>query len=226
MGCIYKIKNLINGKVYIGQTILTPHKRYLKHKSLLKNNKHFNNYLQNSWNKHGEENFSFTIIEKTDDINVLNELEKKYIKLFGKNCYNIEKGGKNARPSQNTREKISKAKRGVKHTKEARKKMSKAHIGTKPSKKTREKISKARTGTKHSEKTIKKITETRKKYSKKNNKSGYYRVYKRYDNKKYKQGFIWVYIYPHEGKNKTLMSVNIEKLERKVKERGLEWIKY
>lgn len=40
MAYIYKISNLINGKVYIGQTSLTPELRFNKHK-----NRPFKNYL-------------------------------------------------------------------------------------------------------------------------------------------------------------------------------------
>lgn len=36
MGCIYKITNLINNKVYIGQTIKTPEERLYEHKKELK----------------------------------------------------------------------------------------------------------------------------------------------------------------------------------------------
>ncbi len=58
---IYFIKCLINKYVYIGSTINTK-ERFQKHLSLLKHNKHPNNYLQNSYNKYGFENFKIGII--------------------------------------------------------------------------------------------------------------------------------------------------------------------
>ena len=61
MGCgIYKITNNINNKFYIGSSKNIT-KRFKEHKWRLKNNKHPNNKLQNSWNKYGEENFKFEV---------------------------------------------------------------------------------------------------------------------------------------------------------------------
>lgn len=92
---IYKIINTINNKVYIGQTKNTKN-RWQQHKSTLKHNRHENPYLQNSWNKYGEENFQFEIIVFTENYN---EEEKKYIKLYNstdpKFGYNIMQGGEN-----------------------------------------------------------------------------------------------------------------------------------
>lgn len=67
--------------------------------------------------------------------------------------------------------------------------------------------------------------EHKKKISKKINTSGYYRVHK-HKNSKYKQGFFLTYRYYENGKRKTIASVDIEKLEEKVKSRGLPWIKF
>jgi len=53
---IYKIKNMINGRTYIGSAINFS-RRMSSHVSLLNMNKHHSKYLQNSWNKHGEHNF-------------------------------------------------------------------------------------------------------------------------------------------------------------------------
>ena len=62
---IYQIKNIINGKKYIGLS-KNCENRFKKHKGLLKNNKHENIKLQNAWNKYGEQNFVFSIIEETN----------------------------------------------------------------------------------------------------------------------------------------------------------------
>jgi group I intron endonuclease len=62
MGCgIYRIINKTNNKIYIGSSVNIL-SRFSKHKSLLKHNKHDNDYLQNSYNKYGLENFLFEII--------------------------------------------------------------------------------------------------------------------------------------------------------------------
>lgn len=59
---IYYIENLINNKKYIGQSNNIKD-RWRRHISELNKNKHHNDYLQKSWNKYGENNFMFEIIE-------------------------------------------------------------------------------------------------------------------------------------------------------------------
>lgn len=63
---VYKIINLINGKIYIGST-KNMRRRLWKHRALLRHNKHHNQHLQNSWNKYGENNFDYAIIEQCDE---------------------------------------------------------------------------------------------------------------------------------------------------------------
>lgn len=53
------------------------------------------------------------------------------------------------------------------------------------------------------------------------NKSGYYSVYMK--TRQTIQGYVWVYQYRKNGKVKELSSVNLLKLEEKVKENGLIW---
>ncbi len=68
---IYKITCIVNNKFYIGSAscteATTSKKGFLgrlnKHISSLRNSKHHNLILQNSYNKYGEENFNFEIIE-------------------------------------------------------------------------------------------------------------------------------------------------------------------
>jgi group I intron endonuclease len=59
---IYKIKNNKNNKIYIGSSINIESREY-KHFWMLRKNIHDNSYLQHSFNKFGEECFSFEIIE-------------------------------------------------------------------------------------------------------------------------------------------------------------------
>ena len=75
---IYKITNKNNGKFYIGSSnnII---RRWRKHKRLLNNQKHPNIILQNSWNKHGSNNFIFEVIEILFDINNLISREQYYL---------------------------------------------------------------------------------------------------------------------------------------------------
>ena len=60
---IYKIVNKIDGKYYVGNS-KNIYKRWIKHKSLLRHNKHINDYLQNAFNTYEQSNEQF-IIEKT-----------------------------------------------------------------------------------------------------------------------------------------------------------------
>lgn len=64
---IYEIKNNITQKVYIGSTTTTFNKRFNQHLHLLRKNKHHCNYLQNAWNKYGENSFTFNILEKMNN---------------------------------------------------------------------------------------------------------------------------------------------------------------
>ena len=109
---IYKITNLINGKIYIGQTIRTFNKRYngagigaervLRYFEINKDNKK-NEHLNNALIKYGTNNFKVEIICKCNTIEELNEKEEYYIDLYKardyKKGYNCEEGGDNKRKS-------------------------------------------------------------------------------------------------------------------------------
>ena len=73
-GCIYKIYNNMNNKVYIGQT--TNYKRRVKdHNRMLQNNVHTNKFLQLDYNTYGSNCFSFQVIE--DNVLKCNLLERE-----------------------------------------------------------------------------------------------------------------------------------------------------
>jgi group I intron endonuclease len=66
MSGIYGIRNLVNNKIYIGSAI-NFRKRKNSHFSALKKNKHHNIYLQRAYNKYGDNNFLFFVIEFCDN---------------------------------------------------------------------------------------------------------------------------------------------------------------
>jgi len=62
---VYKIQNSQTGDYYIGSSI-DIHKRWIQHRNKLRRNYKDNPILQNAWNKYGEENFVFEILEECD----------------------------------------------------------------------------------------------------------------------------------------------------------------
>lgn len=78
MACgIYKITNVINGKFYIGSSGNLKNRCSI-HFAHLRRNSHSNKHLQNSYNKYGENNFIFSIVEECEKDKLI-ELEQKYI---------------------------------------------------------------------------------------------------------------------------------------------------
>lgn len=92
---IYRITNLINGKTYIGKTGANFGDRWDCHRAQLRGGYHDNPHLQRAWNKYGENNFEFCIVECVTDVSALDDLEKKYIIQYRERnlCYNILDGG-------------------------------------------------------------------------------------------------------------------------------------
>ena len=88
---IYKIENLINHKVYIGQSN-NIYRRWKEHIKLCKDNKY--GLLYNSMRKYGIENFSFEVIKETKDLDYweifLIQLFKSTDRNYG---YNVSDGG-------------------------------------------------------------------------------------------------------------------------------------
>jgi group I intron endonuclease len=92
---IYSITNVVTGDMYIGQTIQDFEKRWKSHISALNRGNHDNEYLQRSWNKYGEDAFKFKAIHYCDELDILNDLEKYYIKKYDtyNNGFNMTEGG-------------------------------------------------------------------------------------------------------------------------------------
>ncbi len=79
MGVIYKIENVINGKVYIGSTDRDFRFRKAEHYHQLRRSKHHSIYLQNAWNKYGEENFIFAIVQFTENPDHTHQMELYWV---------------------------------------------------------------------------------------------------------------------------------------------------
>lgn len=139
---IYGIHNTVNGKIYIGKTGMNFGDRWDCHRSLLRNNKHDNSYLQHAWNKYGENAFEFIIVEECT-VDELNDKEKYWIQYYKDQglAYNILDGGDGldnlgTHLSEETKRKIGEKNRvnnlGKKHSEETKRKMSESHKGYKP----------------------------------------------------------------------------------------------
>lgn len=210
---IYKITRKDTGQSYIGLSG-NIEKRYYQHS-------HGDNMktsrIDPAMVKHGIDKFDLEIIEELPyDMPLLMERERYWIAYYNTYeddfHYNLTRGGEAPMCGRHhtdvTKKKISKKTKGINnpmygkhHTIESIKKMS---------------ISS--TGKRHKEED--KINMSRQK-----NSTGYYRVYKRI-NTKYKQGFIYAYqYYNDDNKRAVIQSVDINKLEEKVKSKGLPWYK-
>lgn len=92
---IYCILNLINGKLYIGQST-NLNKREYDHFRHLNNGNHPNPHLQFAFNKYGRDNFDFILITYCSE-EELDELEQHYIAKYKtmdrNNGYNRDSGG-------------------------------------------------------------------------------------------------------------------------------------
>ena len=78
---IYSIFNIITGKIYVGSS-KSVSRRLSAHRSDLKNNKHANQSLQNSYNKYGSDVFEFKLIYSVFDSANLIETENELISQF------------------------------------------------------------------------------------------------------------------------------------------------
>ena len=113
-GKIYKITNLINGKIYIGQTIRSLEQIWKSHIYTALNSIN-DSPLYNSIKLRGIENFK---IEQIDSATTYSELnQKEYSWIIEENClapngYNLRAGGDGKGISEETRQKMRRLKIG------------------------------------------------------------------------------------------------------------------
>lgn len=169
---IYLIKNKINGHLYVGQAVDIK-KRWLNHQNRLNNNNGRPNlHLQSAWNKYGENNFEFYVLERCSS-NELNKREIYWIKKFNtchnQNHYNMNEGGASNfgyKHTLETKRRLSKLRKGKPLSMEHRRKLSLSHKNM--SDEVRRNISEGHKGLKHSFETKRKISDSNKKFYKNN----------------------------------------------------------
>lgn len=95
---VYKVENLVNGKLYIGQTTETLGERWRKHLSDAARKRH-NMLLHRAIRKYGPDAFRVTVVnDAAKSQEALNVLERIYIQRFRsyENGYNMTLGGEGA----------------------------------------------------------------------------------------------------------------------------------
>lgn len=140
---IYKITNLINNKIYIGQTIQTLEKRWRRH-TWISSIKRDAMAISNAIKKYGKENFKIEKIDEVSNIDELNEKEIFYIKEYNSlspKGYNLSNGGGGFNPTQETIEKIRKSNLGKKASPETIQKLRESHLGHVVKEETKRKLS-------------------------------------------------------------------------------------
>ena len=134
MGFIYKVTNLVNGKIYIGQTRNTIEQRKSTHTHSAKYHKD-NTIFHNSIRKHGVDNFSWEIVCKCLE-ELLDDMERGYIKkyksMYYESGYNMITGGHSGGLlTEEIKKKISISKMGDRHSYETKKRISDSLLGDK-----------------------------------------------------------------------------------------------
>ena len=101
---IYKCTCMSNGLVYVGQAQSLSSRKY-QHISRLKNHRHGNQHLQRAWDKYGEENFVWEVLEVCSP-NMLDAREIFWIEELDsfKHGFNNTAGGGGLRGFQQTDE--------------------------------------------------------------------------------------------------------------------------
>jgi group I intron endonuclease len=119
-GGVYQIRCIANGKVYVGSAICFD-QRWTNHRNQLRRGVHCSRYLQNAWNKYGENQFVFEVLELAcaADLICAEQEHLDRIQPFGSNGYNTCR--------------LAGSQLGTKRTSESRKRMSAWQRGRKMS---------------------------------------------------------------------------------------------
>lgn len=187
---IYLIKNLQNNKVYVGSAVNVS-RRWKEHKKDLVKRKHHSCLLQRAWDKYGEQNFKFEILEEVSNPEHLLAYEQVYLDYYKSyeddKGYNICKTAGShygLKRSEETKQKISESKQNMseetkrkigeasksrKHSEESKQKMREAKKkiletlgGRKQTEETKQKLREINKNKKFSEETRRKISEANK----------------------------------------------------------------
>ena len=158
---IYLIVNSVNGKTYVGQRKSSKEwyeDKYMGSGTLLKKAKQ----------KYGIENFEKFLIQHCYSKEETNKAERSWIAEYrsrGKAEYNISDGGDGSagfHHTEETKRRLSEAKKGKPKSDETRRKLSESHKGKQASEETKRKLSEVHKGNHPSEETRQKMSEAQK----------------------------------------------------------------
>lgn len=134
-GQIYKITNLLNGKLYIGRTMRSVDRRWREHVKDAGSRIRCISPLHRAINKYGESNFSVEILVQCLDSQAFDFWEKFYIEnlnTLSPAGYNLTSGGDGLYGlSEETRQKISASSTGRVFSSEHRRKIGESNKGKK-----------------------------------------------------------------------------------------------
>lgn len=171
-GCVYKVTNMINNKIWIGKTVNFEKRKKLHIRDLRSKREGF---FYDDFRKHGENNFKWEILQYYNTRKELSDGEIYYISLFestNKNKgYNVALGGdgciipnrklseerkkaigdfhRGKKRPQHVIDIIRKANTGKKRTEEQKQKLRDLYIGTTRTEEIKKKISDGQTGPKN-----------------------------------------------------------------------------
>lgn len=125
---VYKITNIVNGKFYIGSSFDIK-SRTKGHLNDLRADRHCNNHLQRSFNKHGEDRFIFETLVycPVEELLIL----EQYLMDFYQPQYNIQKTAGSplgTKMSEETKEKLRILRTGSVQSQESREKNRQSNI--------------------------------------------------------------------------------------------------
>lgn len=102
---VYRCTNLVSGKVYVGKTSATLHRRWREHQSAAKQGSPY--LFHRAIRKYGAEAFQVEVLAAADTQEALDVLEAHFISELGSQApggYNLRAGGEGGPHSQKTRE--------------------------------------------------------------------------------------------------------------------------
>lgn len=134
---VYVIRNVVNGKVYVGSASRGIRSRWNEHLSNLRKARHANRHLQAAWIKYGEGAFEFKVLLVcgADDCLTNEQIFIDQMKAandeYGYNILPLAGSARGWKPNAETRAKMSAAGKGRVKTPEHQAKISAAQIGQK-----------------------------------------------------------------------------------------------